>query len=206
MKLYQAGMSPSCRRVSIFLHEIGADVERIEMNVRAGDNLAADFVAKSVNGKVPLLELDDGGCVEESIAICRYFDLQHSNDKGLFGYTAAEQAQVEMWQRIVEFDGLYAGFQAFRNLSGVYSDRERCVAAWGEESKQRVIEFLPKLDKRLAGRDYVACDHFTIADITAFIFIGFCLKALELPVLEQHSHINTWFAAISQRPSVQSVP
>lgn len=116
MKLYETAMTPSCKRVSIFLKEIGGEVERIALNVREGDNLSEPFKSKSVNGKVPLLELDDGTTICESVAICRYLDEAFENDLALFGANQLERAQVEMWHRVVEFQGLNAAFQAFRNM------------------------------------------------------------------------------------------
>ncbi len=204
MKLYETAVTPSCRRVSLFLNELGVDVERVALNVRAGDNLKADFADKAVNGKVPMLELDSGETLCESVAICRYFDESHHNDLALFGRDALEKAQVEMWHRVVEFQGLLIGFQAFRNLSAIYQDRERCVSEWGVEAKQRVAEFLPTLNKRLNESEYVACGRFTIVDITAFIFVGFCMKALELNVLEDYPSIARWFAVLSARPAFQA--
>lgn len=153
MKLYETAMTPSCRRVSIFLKELGIDVERVQVDVRGGENLSDTFKSKSLNGKVPLLELDEGTTLCESVAICRYFDLTYPNTHKLFGDSALEQAQVEMWHRVVEFQGLYAGFQAFRNLSGIYKDREHCVYAWGEESKARVAAFCHNLSSDWHSRD-----------------------------------------------------
>ncbi|MBD1567542.1 glutathione S-transferase [Vibrio sp. S12_S33] len=203
MKLYEFAPTPSCRRVSIFLKELGLDVPREQVNVREGDNLSAEFSQKSVNGKVPLLELDSGETICESVAICRYFDSIKENDSSLFGDSALDKAQVEMWHRVVEFQGLYAAFQAFRNISGIYQDRETCVSEWGYESKHRVASFLPILDQRLSDSDYVATERFTIVDITAFIFVGFAEKALELNVLETYPNIARWFEALNQRPSFQ---
>lgn len=203
MKLYETSTTPSCRRVSIFLKELGIDVERVQVDVRGGENLSDTFKSKSLNGKVPLLELDEGTTLCESVAICRYFDLAYPNMHKLFGDSALEQAQVEMWHRVVEFQGLYAGFQAFRNLSGIYKDREHCVYAWGEESKARVAAFLPQLELRLAQSRFIATDRFTIVDITAYIFIGFAQKALELSVFEHYPHITRWFEQLSQRSAFQ---
>ncbi|MBY8035362.1 glutathione S-transferase [Vibrio fluvialis] len=203
MKLYETAVTPSCRRVSIFLKELGVDVERVALNVREGDNLTESFKSKSVNGKVPMLELDDGTTLCESVAICRYFDESNPNDRHLFGRDALDKAKVEMWHRVTEFQGLYAGFQAFRNLTGIYKDRENCVLAWGEESKARAASFLPQLDARLKESNFVATHYFTIVDITAFIFIGFADKALELSPLAQYPNIARWFEMIQQRPAFQ---
>lgn len=156
------------------------------MNVREGDNLSESFKQKSVNGKVPLLELDDGTTICESVAICRYLDEAFENDLALFGANQLERAQVEMWHRVVEFQGLYAAFQAFRNITAIYQDRENCVAAWGEESKSRVLEFLPTLDKRLSESEYIATDQFSVVDITGYIFIGFAVNGLSIEVFEKY--------------------
>ncbi|HCG8609572.1 glutathione S-transferase [Vibrio parahaemolyticus] len=204
MKLYETAMTPSCKRVSIFLKEIGGEVERVALNVREGDNLSESFQQKSVNGKVPLLELDGGTTICESVAICRYLDEAFENDLALFGANQLERAQVEMWHRVVEFQGLYAAFQAFRNITAIYQDRENCVAAWGEESKSRVLEFLPTLDKRLSESEYIATDQFSIVDITGYIFIGFAVNGLSIEVFEKYPNIARWFEQVSARDAFQS--
>ncbi|TVO32163.1 glutathione S-transferase family protein [Vibrio algivorus] len=203
MKIYEFAANPSSRRVGIFLKELGVEVDRVQLNVREGENLTSEYLEKSVNGKVPMLELTDGTCISETIAICRFF-AEHQNDTSLFGTTPAEKGLVEMWQRIVELDGLHMGFQAFRNLSGVYADRERCVEAWGNEAKLRVEEFLPKLDKQLAKNQYIAGERFSIVDITGFLFVGFvCEKALEIKALDIYPNIQTWYNKVSERPAFQ---
>ncbi|EGQ8959979.1 glutathione S-transferase [Vibrio parahaemolyticus] len=204
MKLYETAMTPSCKRVSIFLKEIGGEVERVALNVREGDNLSESFKQKSVNGKVPLLELDDGTTICESVAICRYLDEAFENDLALFGTNQLERAQVEMWHRVVEFQGLHAAFQAFRNITAIYQDRENCVAAWGEESKSRVLEFLPTLDKRLSESEYIATDQFSVVDITGYIFIGFAVNGLSIEVFEKYPNIARWFEQVSARDAFQS--
>lgn len=203
MKLYETAMTPSCKRVSIFLKEIGGEVERIALNVREGDNLSEPFKSKSVNGKVPLLELDDGTTICESVAICRYLDEAFENDLALFGANQLERAQVEMWHRVVEFQGLYTAFQAFRNITAIYQDRENCVAAWGDESKSRVLEFLPVLDKRLSESERIATDNFTIVDITGYIFVGFAVNGLSIEVFETYPNIARWFEQVSVREAFQ---
>ncbi|WP_348236130.1 glutathione S-transferase [Vibrio parahaemolyticus] len=204
MKLYETAMTPSCKRVSIFLKEIGGEVERVALNVREGDNLSESFKQKSVNGKVPLLELDDGTTICESVAICRYLDEAFENDLALFGANQLERAQVEMWHRVVEFQGLYAAFQAFRNITAIYQDRENCVTTWGEESKSRVLEFLPTLDKRLSESEYIATDQFSVVDITGYIFIGFAVNGLSIEVFEKYPNIARWFEQVSARDAFQS--
>jgi glutathione S-transferase len=109
-----------------------------------------------------------------------------------------------MWQRIIELQGLMVGFQAFRNLSGVYKDRENCVESWGAESRQRVIDFLPTLDQQLSKSAFVAGDAFSIADISAYVFISF-IKNLDIEVTDSLPHLKAWFITMAQRPAIVSL-
>lgn len=203
MKLYEAAPTPSSRRVSIFLKLIGSDVERVQLDLKGGDNLAEDFQKRNPSGTVPMLELDDGTCISESVAVCRYLDATVDNDKNLFGKGALEQAQVEMWHRVVELQGLMMAFQGFRNISGFYADRENCVSEWGEEAKSRAIKFLGKLDNRLAESAYVAGERLTIVDITGFIFINVVKMALKHEVDAEYPNITAWHAKLAAMPEFQ---
>jgi len=203
MKIYQLAPSPSARRVAIFLKEIGLEVETIHVDIRAGENLEKDFLEKAANGRIPLLELDDGSYICESVAICRYLESTVKPELSLFGNCALEQANVEMWHRIVELQGLIPAFQAFRNISGVYADRENIIASWGEESKLRLINFLPLLDKQLSKNDYIAGEAFTIVDISAFVLMNVA-KALEVGIPAKLTNLQCWFDLIQQRPCVQA--
>ncbi len=205
MKLYEQAATVSCKRLNLFLREINAQgFERVEINVREGDNLSDDYKAKSANGKVPLLELDDGTYLSETVAISRYFDEIQPNSLNLFGGTILERAKVEMWNRIVEIEGIQNAFQAFRNSTGLYKDRENCVEAWGVEAKHRVELFLPKLDKQLSESEYVATESYTIADISAYILVVVAINALNIEALEPYPHIKRWFDRVSSRPAMQA--
>lgn len=204
MKLYELAMTPSAKRVNIFLNEMGIELNRHSINLGAGDNLSDEFKALSVNGRIPVLQLDDGQTLCESIAICRYFDELTPVKHSLFGNTPLEKAQVEMWQRICELQGLFVAFQAFRNITKIYQDRERCVEAWGEESRQRVIEFLPTLETQLSRHPYIAGEHFSIADITTYVMISF-IQRLDITPDSAQVHLIAWFNKMQQRPSIQAL-
>ncbi|MGF1715450.1 glutathione S-transferase [Photobacterium chitinilyticum] len=203
MKIYELGPAPSARRVSIFLAEKGIEVERQHIDIRGGENLSEDFKAKSLNGQIPVLELDDGTTICESVAICRYFDEAYPTEYSLFGNNALEKAQVEMWQRLVELRGLLVAMQAFRNISGIYQDRENCIAEWGEESRQRLIEFIPTLDKQLAVTPYIAGNNFSIADITTVILCDF-IQNLEIQIDDSLPNLQRWYQHVSERPSIKA--
>jgi glutathione S-transferase len=203
MKLYESAATPSSRRVSIFLKLIGAEVERVAVDLKGGDNLTDEFQRRNPSGTVPMLELDDGTCISETVAVCRYFDALIANDRNLFGQPGLEAAQVEMWQRIVEQKGLINAFQAFRNITGFYSDRENCVVDWGNEAKYRATGFLSKLEERLAHSPFIAGEHLSIADITGFVFINMMKMALKVEVDEAFTHITVWHTKLAAMPEFQ---
>ncbi|MBR9829282.1 MAG: glutathione S-transferase [Oceanospirillales bacterium] len=202
MIIHEKTGTPSAERVAIFLRELEIDVERSDVDIRAAENRTEAFMNKAPNGLIPVLELDDGTHICESVAICRYFDATTPNDKALFGRTPLEQAQIEMWQRIIELQGVVPAFQAFRNISGFFSDRETCIKAWGEESRTRLINFLPILDTQLSKAPYVAGASFSIADITAYVLCSF-LGRLEIELNNTLPNLQRWHQQVSQRPSIQ---
>ncbi|WP_163835248.1 glutathione S-transferase family protein [Spartinivicinus ruber] len=204
MKIYEQPTAPSALRVSLFLAEMGIHVERVNVDIRGGENLNESFQAKSLNNKIPVLELDDGTTLCESIAICRYFAEQYPATPSLFGDTPLERAQVEMWQRIVELQGLLVGFQAFRNITGVYKDRENCVEAWGNESKDRLINFLPTLNRQLENCPYIAGEKYSIADITTYVLVKF-MAYLDIRLDDTLPNIQSWYTRVSEHPAIQAV-
>ncbi len=204
MKLYENSATPSCRRVNLFLAELGEtfDIERIHVDARAGENLTSEFKAKSLNAKIPTLELYNGDSLCESTAICRYF-AELAGQTDLFGRTAYQKAKVEMWQRLLELEGITMAFQAFRHLTATFSDRENCLPEWGEEAKLRLEQFWPKLDAQLALGDYVIGDEFTIADISAVVLVEFAMRTQEFDPSEKTPNIDRWFDIVKQRPAMQ---
>lgn len=173
------------------------------MMLEVETNLTEEFQKKNPSGTVPMLELDDGTCISESVAVCRYLDATVENDLYLFGKGALEQAQVEMWHRVVEFQGLLMVFQGFRNITGVYSDRENCVSEWGEEAKSRAITFLSKLETRLGESSYVASERLTVVDVTGFLFVNMMKMAFKVEIDGEYPSIAAWHAKLAAMPEFQ---
>ncbi len=202
MKLHEYAGAPNALRVNIFLEELGLTIEHVQVDIRAGENLTAKFKAKAPNGLIPYLELDDGTCISESVAICRYLEsVSGIRDDSLFGSTPLEVARIEMWHRLVEFQVLVPALQAFRNISGIYTDRENINQEWGLESKQRYLDILPTLEQQLTTHFYIAGNKFSIADITLFCVVNF-MRVLKIELTDDLPNLQQWFAKMSQRPSV----
>ena len=114
MKLYDCQMAPNPRRVRVFLAEKGVDIPKTEVSIIDGENLKPEYLAVNPRGLLPTLELDDGSRIDETIAICRYIE-ETQPEPNLMGRDALEKAQVESWQRHMEFDGLNPTGEMFRN-------------------------------------------------------------------------------------------
>ena len=202
MKLHEAE-SPNARRVWIFMKEKGVDCERVPVDIRAGDNLKPAYLAMNPMGRVPVLELDDGTFLSESVAISRYLESLHP-EPCLFGQAGLEAARVEMWNRRAELNFAMNAASAFRNITGFFKDRETCVPEWGtvcaDEAKQKLGVF----EERLGQSEYLAGENFTIADISMGVFYGFAGMIEKLAKVDfelDRPNLKRWHEQISKRPS-----
>ena len=198
MKLYESP-SPNARRVHIFMAEKGIECERIAVDIRAAENLSAEYLAKNPGGRVPMLELEDGTFIGESVAICRYLESLQP-ESPLFGESGIQAAKVEMWQRRAELNFLLEVAGAFRNITGFFKDRETCVAEWGQVCAERAPKMLSMFDEQLSQTAYLAGDAFSIADITLAVALDFArmVKVVALPELP---NIERWYGQVSARSS-----
>ena len=199
MKLHESP-SPNARRVHIFMAEKHIECERVSVDIRGGENISKPFLSKNPGGRVPVLELDDGGYLSESIAICRYFE-GIEPEPNLFGAGALESAQIEMWQRRVELSFMAEVAGAFRNLTGFFKERETPVKQWGQVCAEEAPKRLEMFDQQLANTTYLAGERFSVADITLVVALDFAkqVKVVELPQLP---HISRWYSQVNERPSM----
>jgi glutathione S-transferase len=208
MKLYDAAWAPNPRRVRMFLAEKGITLDRVTIDLMTGENLREPFLSLSPRGTVPVLVLDSGEAIADSVAICRFLEAINPTPP-LFGTGPLAVAAIEEWTRKVEQEGYAAVVYAFRNRSKAMSDRalpgiwpvpmpqlpelvERGRAMWGC--------FLDALEERLAGRDWIASDGFSFADLTAFVTLDFAV-ATRLATGDWTPAIAAWHARVSARPS-----
>ncbi|QHL91815.1 glutathione S-transferase [Sphingomonas changnyeongensis] len=212
MKLYDAGWAPSPRRVRMFLTEKGVDlaaagIERVTVDLGAGGQFDPDFLRINPRGTVPVLVLDNGLAIADSVAICRYFEALHP-EPCLFGATPIDQAATEEWTRIVEHEGYAAVVYAFRNRSRAMVGRA-LAGRWPEmpQIPELVARgqamwgcFIDRLEARLADRMWLATDAFGFADLSAFVTLDFAV-ATRLSDGAFPPAIARWHAAIAARES-----
>lgn len=203
MKLYDGGRAPNPRRVRVFLAEKGIEVPRVPVDMGALGHRSDEVTALNPLQRLPVLVLDDGTALTESIAICRYFEELHP-EPVLFGTGALRRAQVEMWQRRMELNLLFPVAQAFRHIHPAMVEWEvPQVPAWGEANKPKAVEFLRLLDRELADRAFAAGDTFSVADITGLVALDFMKPArIELPA--ELANVRRWYDALKARPSASA--
>jgi len=203
MKIYETKTAPNPRRVRIFLAEKKiSDVEFVQLDLQNGDNLTSDFQIKNPLKKVPVLELDDGQYISETVAICRYFE-EISPNHPLMGSSPIEKAQIEMWQRWVEFYLFVPTGMCFQHTSGYFKDRMNPIKEWGEECRSQIIKFMQIMNVHLETNEYLLGDTYCIADITAICAIDFN-KVNRITIPEDHPHLLRWYNAVTSRPSAKA--
>ncbi len=202
MKLYDYDRAPNPRRVRIFLAEKGISVptERVDIGVR--QNLEPPYRDKNPLVVLPALELDDGTVIAESIAICRYFEALAPNPP-LFGTTPVEIARIEQWQRHAELELLFIVANVFRNTSPFWVGRLEQVPAYAEVNRNLLAERLAFFERALEGRDYIATDALSVADITMLVALDF-MRVIKASLGDAHPNLRRYHAALSARPSAKA--
>jgi glutathione S-transferase len=202
MKLHDSAMAPNPRIVRIYLAEKGIDVPKVQVDIAKAENRQPPYLAKNPMGGVPMLELDDGTCIAETIAICRYFEEQQP-EPPLFGTDAKDKAVVEMWRRRMELEVANPIMQTFRNTHEFFKGRIPQVAEWGEVMREAANKRLEWLDSVLADREWIAGERFTIADITAMVGIDFG-RVSGIRIADDQKNLARWHQAASSRPSAKA--
>ena len=204
MKLYyEEDPAPNPRKVRIYLAEKGLSVplERVRMQKR--EHKAPEFMKKNSLGQVPMLELDDGTCISESLAICRYLE-ELNPSPPLFGRTPVERALTEMWIRRAEFR-----FWAPMGQVWINDDPRTAVVNpnqfkdYGAHSRKVVANAMKWIGRELGdGRAFLAGPDFSMADIVLVCGIDFA-KFVNMEIPEDAPNLRSWHARVSARPSVQ---
>jgi glutathione S-transferase len=203
MKLYDAPIAPNPRRVRWVMAEKGiSDIEVIAVSIPDGEHKQPSYLAKAGLPQLPMLEMDDGTTITESLAICRYLESAYP-EPNLFGRTPKEAAVVEMWTRRAEMLvatpfmlGVRHGHPGFAALETQVPE----VAEWNQKTGLRALAVL---DRRLGESEFLAAERLTIADIVAAVGIDFA-RIVRLKPPEELTHLHRWLAAMRERPGAKA--
>lgn len=206
MLFYDCNTAPSPRRVRWFIAEKGIEIPTVEVDLRHGEQLSEEFRAINPRCTVPVLQLDDGTTLSDSLAICHYLESVYP-EPNLMGNDARERALVMNWHEQIMTEGFLAGAEALRNYARGFADRAvtgpqnfEQIPALAQRGKLRLEVFLSILEERLAESPFVALERFTMADIGAYVCVDFA-GWVKIPVLESWSNIRRWYEPISKRPA-----
>lgn len=205
--LYDCATAPSPRRARILLAEKGIPHETVQVDLRSGEQMGDAYRRINPQCTVPALRTAEGVVLADNAAITAYLEALQP-EPPLLGRTPLEKAEVASWNWRVEFEGLLAIAEALRNGSPAMADRAlpgprnyAQIPELAQRGVQRVQDFLATLEERLAGREFVATDRFSVADITAVVAVDFA-RVVKIRPGEQHPQLQRWRAAMAQRPSM----
>ena len=211
MKLYDFKMAPNPQRVNMFLAEKGLEIPRVEINIRERAHFTESFEAVNAVRQVPVLQLDDGTCIAESMAICRYLEELHP-EPALFGHGPKEKALIEMWSRRAEIMGYLPTADMLRNSSPAFEDRGLPGVPGGvpqiadlvARGRNSLGRFFDLFEQRLGVARFVAGDAFSVADITTFVTIRFAAR-VEVEIPAGCGNLARWYGEVESRPSAAAV-
>ena len=209
MKFYDCATAPSPRRVRVFAAEKGIELDTVQVDLANGEQFGAAFRRVNPDCVVPVLELEDGTCLTEVVAICQYLEEMHP-EPYLFGGTAVERALISMWNIKVEQQGFIASAEAFRNAAkGLRKhaitgpDSFEQIPELAERGRKRMQLFLNRLDEQLAEHSYIAGDNYSIADISAMVVMDFA-GWIKITIPDDAGNLARWYASVSARPSARA--
>ena len=201
MKLYDFPGAPNPRRVKIFAAEKDIELELINCDLAKGEHKTPEFIKKNPSGKIPVLELDDGRCISESVAICRYLE-EIQPEPNLFGSNSFERAYVESRNRHIELElWTQIGTSWINGPIVKKLGRFKQIKEAKEVSDKNTKSFYKRLNIELATNQFVAGDRYTIVDVTLLAAIDFAIVMVDLKPDSSLTHLYRWHEEVSSRPS-----
>lgn len=203
MKIYDSYRAPNPRRVRWFMAEKGADdIEVVMIDVFKGEHRTPGYLAKAGMANVPMLEMDDGTCITESVAICRYLESVYP-EPNMFGADAREIAVIEMWSRRVEMLLSSPLMMAVRHSHPALAALEKQVPEIAEANRKTAERALKIFDRRLADSEFIGGERVTMADILAATGIDFSRMA-KFSIPEERKNVRRWYDAMMERPAAKA--
>jgi glutathione S-transferase len=205
--LYDCATAPSPRRARILLAEKGVVHETVQVDLRNGEQLSDAYRKLNPQCTVPALRVDEGLLLTDNAAITAWLEARFPQPP-LLGSTAEEKAEIASWNWRVEFEGLMAIAEAMRNSAPALANRALAgpvdypqIPELAQRGLARVQQFFVTLNERLAGRDFIATDRLSVADITAVVAVDFA-RVVKVRPGEQHPNLQRWRAAMALRPAM----
>ena len=198
MKIYDFVGAPNPKRLRVYLAEKGLKVPYEQVNIMSADNRKPEFLKKNPLGGLPVLELDDGTHLSESLAITEYFEELHPTPP-MLGTTALERAHVRELERIVELGVFNRIAQIFQNTHPFMAGRLKQSPEAAENARNVLAGTLKVLDAKIGSHPFVAGERPTVADCTLYAGLEFGDFA-QVPLDPELKNITRWYGTFKQRP------
>jgi len=205
--LYDCTTAPSPRRARILLAEKNVPYETVQVDLKNSEQLGDAYRTINPLCTVPALRTEDGAVLTDNAAITAYLEARYP-EPALLGSTPNEKAEIASWNWRVEFEGLMAVAEALRNSAPAMANRAlpgpinyQQIPELAQRGLSRLQQFFVTLNDRLAGREFIATDRFSVADITAVVAVDFA-RVVKAKPAEQHPHLQRWRAAMARRSSM----
>ena len=204
MRLYDFALAPNPRKVRTYLREKGLDVPLVPVDVMSGANRTPEFLA-TVNplGGLPVLELDDGSHLTESLAIIEYLEELHPTPP-MLGTTPLERARVREVERLAELGVLNSVGTIFQNTSPFFAGRVKQSADAADNARARLGSVLGALETRIGAGPFLCGSRPTIADCTLIAAVEFAAFGGNAIDFSTHPNLARWYETFRQRPSAQA--
>jgi glutathione S-transferase len=202
MKIYDFVGAPNPKKLRVYLSEKGISVPYEPVKIITGENRAPEFLKKNPLGGLPVLELDDGTHLTESLAIMEYFEELHPNPP-MIGTTPLERARVRALERIAEIGVLLRVATIFQNTHPFMAGRFKQSPDAAENARNLLNGNLRVLDAVIGTHPFVAGERLTIADCTLFAALEFAEFAQAL-VEPAYANIKRWHSGFKERPSASA--
>jgi len=199
MKVYDFVGAPNPKRLRVYLAEKGLNIASEPVNIATGENRSPEFLKKNPLGGLPVLELDDGSQLTESLAIMEYFEDLHPAPP-MIGTTPLERARVRELERICELGVFSSVGTVFQNTHPFFAGRLKQSPEAAENARARLASTLKVVDARIDGRPFVAGDRPSIADCTLLAALGFA-EFTGIPLDPGLKNVARWYEEFKQRPS-----
>jgi len=207
LTLYDFEMAPSPRRARILLAEKAVPFTAIQVDLRQKEQLGDAFRAINPRCTVPALRLEDGAILTDNAGIAAYLEATYP-EPPMMGRTALERAEVASWNARIEMEGFMAIAEALRNSAPAMKDRALTGAVnyaqipeLAQRGLARAQQFFVELDSHLAGREFIATEGFSLADITAVVALDFA-RVVRIKPGDDHPNLIRWRKAMGERPSM----
>jgi glutathione S-transferase len=192
MKLYEHAASGNCLKVRLLLRQLELPYDSVTVDLFRGETRTAEHFARNPDGRVPVLETDDGDTIAESGAILLYL----AEGTPFLPDAALERARVHQWmffeQNRIEADLATARFMK-------QAGRDRTMPEVFAYRIERGRDALSALDRGLAdGRSFLAGDAYTVADIMVYGYTHCAGDAGVDP--REHAHVAAWLDRVEATP------